>query len=214
MSLQGKEVTIPSVDGVGPVGTQATPFYVSFATAPMNVAINASSVTLRLSERYVAPAPGATIHAAIAAGAPLNVGTAFTQMIPPTNIRLSRGGAGVPTVYTVTGTRFGAAQSEVVNSNGAADVEGVKIFDTTTQITSDVDPTVTTTVKTGVILGLAQTCVSIDFLGVGATQGANAVAEAAALNAAKDGFTPTTAPDGTKCHIVRYKATISLTAGP
>ena len=175
-------------------------------------AINAATVTMRMYERFVSPAPGATIHASIAAGAPLNVTTAFTQIIEPTNVRLSRGGAGAVTHYTVTGTRFGVAQVEIIASNGASDVEGVKIFDTITLLTSDVDPTVTTTVKTGVILGLANVAVSIDFMGTAATSGSNAVAEVATLNAAKDGFTPTTTPDGTKVQVIRYLATFPVVA--
>lgn len=170
-----------------------------------------TATAMHFSERMVPPAPGATIHSAISGGGALNVSSGFTQMIPATNIRLSRSGAGVATVYTVTGTRFGSAQTENINSNGASDVEGVKIFDTVTSITSDVDPTVTTTVKTGVILGTAQTFDSIDFLGVGAN-GANGVAETATANAAKDGFTPTTAPDGSKVFQIRYKATPAATS--
>lgn len=160
----------------------------------------------RRTEVLVPPAPGATIHASIAGGAALNVSTAFTRMIPATNIRLSRGAAGVATVYTITGTRFGVAQTETIDSNGASDVEGVKVFDTVTNIASDVDPTTTTTVKTGVILGLAGVATHLDYLAVAATSGANAVAETGTLNAAKDGVTPTTAPDGTKVFHFRYLA--------
>jgi hypothetical protein len=168
------------------------------------LSVTSAAKVLRMFERLVPPAPGATIHASMAAGGALNVSTAFTQMIPATNIRLSRGGAGVATVYTVTGQRFGSSQTETINSNGATDVEGVKIFDTVTLITSDVDPTVTTTMKTGVIIGLPQTATAIDFLGVGAS-GANGVAETGTLNTAKDGFTPTTAPDGSKVFQIRYQ---------
>jgi hypothetical protein len=155
-------------------------------------------------ERIVPPAPGATIHASIAAGAPLNVSSAFTQMLPGTNIRLSRGGAGSATVYTVTGTRFGAVQTEIINSNGASDVEGVKIFDTVTNLASDVDPGTTTVVKTGLIIGTAMTFASIRYLGVGAN-GANGVVETATATAAKDGFTPTSTPDGSKVFQIYYQ---------
>lgn len=162
-----------------------------------------TDASLRVTERLVPAAPATQIHASMASGAALNVTTAFTRILPATNIRLSRGGAGVATVYTVTGTRFGQTQTETINSNGASDVEGVKIFDTVTSITSNVDPTVTTTMKAGVIVGLAAVAAAIDFLAVG-TSDVNGVVEAATLNAAKDGFTPTTAPDAAKIFQVRY----------
>lgn len=162
-----------------------------------------ADAAIRTAERLVPAAPATTIHSSMAAGGALNVSTAFTRILPATNIRLSRGGAGVATVYTVTGTRFGQVQTETINSNGASDVEGVKIFDTVTLITSNVDPTVTTTMKAGVMVGLAGTAGAIDFLAVG-TSDVNGVVEAATLNAAKDGFTPTTAPDAAKIFQIRY----------
>jgi hypothetical protein len=206
--------TYPTQDGVNPSGSAATPLIVTVGgfdaamAATIAAAIVAATVTVRFRERYASPAPGATIHALVASGAAVSVASAFTQMIPATNARISRSGAGNPTVYTVTGTRFGVAQTETINSNGASDVEGVKVFDTITAWSSDVDPGVSSTLKTGVIIGLAQVCTAIDFFGVAATAAANAVAEAATLNAAKDGFTPTTAPDGTKVFDIRYKAVI------
>lgn len=165
----------------------------------------------RHHERLVPVAPGTQIHAAIAAGSALNVSTAFTRIMPATNIRLSRGGAGVATNYTVTGTRFGQVISEVIASNGASDVEGVKIFDTVTSITSNVDPTVTTTVKSGVMVGLDRVAVAIEFLAVG-TSDSNGVVETGTLNAGLDGFTPTTAPDGLKIFHIRYTHTLATTA--
>ncbi len=216
--LKDAEMVFNTPDGVNPLGSVAVPFQVTvggFDTAMASTIaakINLASVSMRLLERFSSPAPGATIHASMASGAALNVITAFTRMVPASNIRLSRGGAGVATVYTITGTRFGNAQTETINSNGASDVEGLKIFDTVTGITSDVDPTVTTTMKTGVMLGLAQTCVSIDFLAVSATAAANGVTETVTINAAKDGFTPTTAPDGTKVFTIRYLVTVAPVA--
>lgn len=176
---------------------------VSAQDADTLAARKAAIAGIRISEYILAPAPGATIHASMAGGAALNVSTAFTRMIPATNIRLSRDGAGDPTIYTVSGTRFGAVISETINSDGANDVEGVKIFDTVTAITSDVDPVAATVMKTGVILGTANKFTSIDYLGVGAA-GANGVSETATANAGKDGFTPTTAPNGSKVMQVRY----------
>jgi len=167
--------------------------------------------SLRGHERLVPPAPGTQIHASMAGGAALNVSTAFTRIMPASNIRLSRGAAGNATVYTVTGTRFGSAQTETINSNGASDVEGNKIFDTVTQITSDVDPGTTTTMKSGVIVGLDRVAVAIEFLAVG-TSDANGVVETGTLNSAKDGFTPTTAPDGSKVFHIRYTHTPPTTA--
>lgn len=201
--VEGPVAVIPTADGQNAMGGGAgTPIFVSMV-----------NTKVRMTERIVSPAPGATIHASIAAGAPLAVSTAFTQIQTPTNARLSRGGAGVLTNYTVTGTRFGVVQSEIIVSNGASDVEGLKIFDTITSLASDVDPTVTTTVKTGLQIGLSNVVDAIEQSGTAATPGANAATEVFTLNAAKDGFTPTTTPDGTKMQFVRYRI-LPTTAQP
>ncbi len=207
--LKNVKRVIQTSDGETPVGTEANPMVVEFGADALAALASQYAISFRVIERIIAPAPGATVHALVSSGAPVSVATAFTQMITPTNARISRSGAGVATVYTVVGTRFGIAQTEDIASNGASDVEGVKVFDVITAWSSDVDPEVNSTLKTGVILGLAQTCVSIDYLGLGATIGANAVAEVGTLNAAKDGFTPTTAPNGTKQHVIRYLVTVA-----
>jgi hypothetical protein len=161
----------------------------------------------RAVERMVPDAPGATVHASMAGGGALNVSTAFTQHDPPKNMRISRSGVGALTVYTVTGTRLGAAQTENITSNGASDVEGVKIFDTVTLITSDVDPTVNTTLKTGLIIGLQGVVTALDYMSVASAVGTTGVIESGTLNAAKDGVTPTSTPDGTKLFAFHYSRT-------
>lgn len=91
-------------------------------------------------------------HAQMAAGAALDVTTAFTQYNQstdaPTRVpRIVLGGGGAnPVVYTLYGTAIddGRAISEVVNATGAGNYDLTQPFETITRLTSNIDPLGTT----------------------------------------------------------------------
>lgn len=92
---------------------------------------------------------GLNLHAAFSAGAAINATTGFASPAPCYCVRIARGGAGVATSYTITGLdKDGAAQTETLTSSGSTTIVGSKQWSAITAITSDVDPTVTSTLQT------------------------------------------------------------------
>ena len=165
-------------------------------------------------ESFISPREKAdAVHAQDAGGGALNLIAGFTTAFPSRNITMKRGGAGAPTIYTVTGTRLGAVQTETFTSSGASDIVGAKVWDTHVSITSNVDPTVTTDFVTGDLIGLPRVATLILRGGVAATAAANYVIETFTLNALKDAFTPTTVPDHVKCYRVQYSYLPTATQG-
>lgn len=147
-------------------------------------------------------APGTNYVAQYTAGAAINDTTGpFTQMVPPRTVQIARGGAGVATVYTITGTDCdGNVLTETINSNGATTVQGTRAFATITGVSSDVDPTVTTDVQTGKGFGLGCAASDIDAVGL------NGALEAPdSSHAATGTVVPATAPNGTRLFTVDYR---------
>jgi hypothetical protein len=88
---------------------------------------------------------------------------------------------------------------------------GVKVWDTMTSVTSDVDPDCATDFITNDLIGLQTTAVAIDRAGCAASAVANYVVEAATLNTLKDAVTFTTATNGAKYFRVQYSHSHSHT---
>jgi hypothetical protein len=147
-------------------------------------------------------AAGVAYHAQYAAGAAIaDVAGPFTRYVPPRTVQIARGGAGVATIYTVTGTDpTGAVLTEVINSNGAATVQGTKAFTTITGFASNVNPTVTTDLQTGNGFGLAVVASDIDAVGV------NGVLEApTSVDVATGTVIPASVPNAARVYTVDYR---------
>jgi len=107
--------------------------------------------------KHIDLASPANLHAQYAAGAPLNSSSGFTAMPDPSRtVQLVVGAGGVACDFTVTGTRFGAAQSEVVAGTGAGTFQSTKAYDSITSLTSNVDPADTVDLQTGSGVGLPE----------------------------------------------------------
>lgn len=92
---------------------------------------------------------GVNLHTAFSAGSAINATTGFASPEPCYCVQIARGGAGVATSYTVTGLdKDGAAQTETLTSSGATTIIGSKQWSEITGLTSNVDPTVTSTLQT------------------------------------------------------------------
>lgn len=156
---------------------------------------------IRQQEEHILSNVGTAIHAQFAAGAALNASSGFTNPGVPRCVQIARGGAGNVTVYTVTGTDItGAALVETINSNGASTVQGTRAFLTITAFSSDVDPGVTTDLQTGKGFGLAAPFSDLDRLAVDDT-----IEAAASSHATTGTVVPTTAPNGTRRFVIRYR---------
>lgn len=99
------------------------------------------------SEAYLFATTANSTHAQYAAGAPIAdaVGPfTVTSPLRTVQIVLGAGGAG-SVVYTVTGTyQDGTAQTETITATGAGTYEGVKLWQTITAFSSDINPGGTT----------------------------------------------------------------------
>jgi len=187
----------------GSVGSAATAVNITTIATNQNATPVITADKVRLQQNLGAlAAPGTNYVAQYAAGAVIDdaVGP-FAQMVPARTVQIVRGGAGVATVYTLTGTDCDdAALVETINSAGAATVQGTRAFKTLTRVQSDVDPTVTTDVQTGAGFGLGVAASDIDGVGL------NGVLEAPASSHAASGTViPTTAPDGARLFTVDYR---------
>lgn len=88
------------------------------------------------------------LHAVIAAGAPLNVTTGWVTLPIPGLITIVLGAGGVATNYTVIGKGLsGELQSEVIAASGAGSFISVLEYTSIISLTSNVNPTGTTTVN-------------------------------------------------------------------
>ncbi len=88
------------------------------------------------------------LHAVIAAGAPLNVTTGWVTLPIPGLITIVLGAGGVATNYTVIGKDLsGNLQSEVIAASGAGSFVSTLEYTSIISLTSDVNPTGTTTVN-------------------------------------------------------------------
>lgn len=151
------------------------------------------------------PAKGVSVHAQVAAGAAVNVSTAFTVPYPRRALEIVLGATSVPSVvYTVKGTRVdGVAQTLTCTAAGAGTYEvgdGAQPFETVTSLTSDIDPGGTTDLKTADGFGVGE-----PFVGTPVVSADGVVdATPTALNAAWGGVKPTTIPNGTHAYGVRY----------
>lgn len=200
LATADRTITLPDAD--------LTPALAGVNTAddgggPMTGAMDATA--MRAQESCAHTAPGTNIVGQYAAGAPIAdaVGPFVTEF-PHRTVQIARGGAGVPTVYTVTGVDpFNVAQVETINSNGAATVQGTKAWGDITEFSSDVDPTVTTDLQTGKGFAVANPYVLLSLV-----LGVDGVTEAPATTDPTSGtVVPTTAPNGTKVFTARYTST-------
>lgn len=149
----------------------------------------------------VLPAPGVNYVAQFAAGAPIDSAGPFARFVPPRTCMIARGGAGVATVYTVTGTDAdGAVLTETINAPGAGPYQGTRAFATVTRFQSDVNPTVTTDLQTGNGFGLG--CAASDIDVVGLDGGAEAPTS---THAATGTVVPGTAPNAVHTYAVDYR---------
>ena len=149
-------------------------------------------------------APGTAIHAQVAAGAPLNVTTAFTLPFPRRTCEIILGAGGAnPVVYTITGTAVdGSTITDMISAAGPGTYQGAKAFETITSLTSNIDPAGTTDLKTGNGVACAQPFDALDVFAI------NDVAVAAASSDGASGTivpNPSTPPDGTR----RFSARVS-----
>lgn len=166
---------------------------------------NSNSAAMIFDEVFPAPiAAGTAMHATVAAGAPLNVTTGFTDPLPSrtTRIVLGVGGAN-PVVYTVEGLGMdGRTTTDTITAAGAGTYDGVKAFRSVTKLTSNVDPLGTTDLQTGPGLGIPSTypfnvLSTLDVLSV------NGVVEAGTKSVQNGTVIPTTAPNGARNFVVR-----------
>ncbi len=167
-----------------------------------------ASLTRKCAATLVPQAPGATIHAQFAAGAPIMANAGFTVPYPRRTCRVVVGAMGVAVNYTVTGTDIaGNPLNEVIHVGaGGGSVDGLKAFETIATFASDVDPQDTTDLKAGKGFAVAEPFTALDVLGV------NDVVEAADnVQAAVATITPHTAPDGAKVFSARYTRTAAAT---
>lgn len=199
-------ITLPDVDltpaqaGVASGGASATACAGSTATDGGG-ALTVDKVNQQANLGALA-APGTNYVGQYAAGAAIadNVGP-FTRFVPPRTVQIARGGAGVPTVYQISGTDCsGSPLVETINSNGAATVQGTRAFATMTAVQSDVDPTVTTDVQTGNGFGLGAPFSDLDAVGV------NGVLEAPTSSHGASGTViPASAPNAARVYHVAYR---------
>jgi hypothetical protein len=156
-------------------------------------------------------APGGNYHAQFAAGAPIDHAIAGGEQliinVPSRTVQIARGGAGNATVYTIDGTADdGTTIQDILNSAGAATIQGAKAFATITRIRSDVNPGVTTDLQVGNGFGLGGPVSNIDLLGC-----AGAKDTIVSSDVATGTVVPTTVPDGTKTFDVRYRVVPTAT---
>jgi hypothetical protein len=186
--------------GTGLAGTGAGSSH-SHSVASATPGITAAKI--RQQQFLGALAAGGTNYVAqYAGGAALDdaIGP-FSQFVPPRTVRIVRGGAGVPTVYTIDGLdQDGNPLQDVITTPGAGTVEGVRAFASLTRVRSDVDPTVTTDVKTGNGFGLNVAASEIDQVGLdGAVEGYSSIHPASGT------VVPGTAPNDTHLYTVQYR---------
>lgn len=157
----------------------------------------------------VLPAKGVTVHASVAAGAPVNITTAFTMPFPRRSLQITLGVGGTTPVYTVTGTApDGTALVKTATFAAASTVDvgaGADIFETITSVTSDINPGGTTIVKTGDGFGIG----AFDTVDVFSCDGV--VESVAVTSTATGGVKPTTAPNGTHCYSARASLAVAHT---
>jgi len=152
------------------------------------------------------PAKGVSVHAQVAAGAALNVTTAFTVPYPRRALEIVLGVGGVnPVVFTVKGTKVDGSAATLTKScagAGTYDVgDGAQAFETVTSLTSDVDPGGTTDLKTSDGFSVGEV-----FSGTPVVSVDGVVDASPTLNAAWGGV-KSTAPNGTHAYAVRYDTT-------
>ena len=156
-------------------------------------------------QAHTLKAPGGNYHAQFAAGAAIDHAISGAEQLiictPPRTVQIARGGAGVATVYTVTGTDYaGNVITDTINSNGASTVQGAKAFATITHVASDVNPTVTTDFQVGNGFSLCCTPSDVDSLG---EDGVVAVIVSSDLPTGT--IVPTTVPNAAHTYTVRYR---------
>lgn len=152
-------------------------------------------------EKVLAASGGGPFHLQDPGGAPLNIVAGFTVPVPARTVRIMRGGAGVATVYTITGQSItGAVITEDIPSNGAADVEGTLAYAQLTSITSDVDPTVTTDFVWGNGVALGSPFTDVDAIGVD-----DVLENPASIDEESGTVVFITEPDGNHSYNIRYR---------
>ena len=144
---------------------------------------------------------GTNYLAQFAAGAAIDSAGPFVRFSPPRVPQIARGGAGVATKYTITGTNpNGDVISEDLNSAGAATLVATKAYSTITRFQSNVNPTVTTDLQSGPGFGLGDVVSDIDVVSV---DGVLEVPTSAVT--ATGTVIPATAPNGTHIYRVAYQ---------
>jgi len=154
------------------------------------------------------PAKGVSVHAQVAAGAAVNVATAFTVPFPRRALEIVLGVGGVnPVVFTVVGTKVdGSAATLTKSCAGAGTYEvgdGAQAFETVTSLTSDVDPGGTTDLKTADGFSVGEVFTGTPLVSVDGVVDTSPTA----LNGAWGGVKPATIPNGTHAYAVRYDTT-------
>jgi hypothetical protein len=172
-------------------------------TVAPTTAVN-QGATHRYEVDKIPAAPGVSLLAPIAAGAPLNNNGPFAVVRPARVARITLGVGGAnPVVYTVTGFDvFGETITEQITATGPGTYEGLKAFDTVQNVSSDVNPGGTTTIATGIgfSFGPWTGLDSItDDVGVdGVLENLDSFDEATAT------VVPSTVPDGMHVYTIRF----------
>lgn len=173
-----------------------------------NIALAVVSNTDKTRQIYLgALSAPAAVHAQFAAGSAIDASTVLTAAPHPCRtVQVARGGAGVATVYTITGTHpiTGAVQTEVINSNGATTVQGTKAWGSVTRIQSDVNPTVTTDVQWG-----KGFCLDVAFISAQRLSSDETTDTIASSDPDTGTLVATTAPNA--AHVFRAKVTVRHT---
>lgn len=141
-------------------------------------------------------APGVGIHAAVQEGAANAFAGAITNPATPKNAQAVFAAGWQGGDIYLTGTdQFGRAQTETIADAAGTTVQGVKIWRTITAISKETvaGTTDTVTLQTGTKIGIPVPLKNA--FGLELVAG---VAELATWCATYHGFTPTTAPDGSR----------------
>jgi hypothetical protein len=178
---------------------------IMFAAASKSLNNNPSTTRQENFAGATLPAKGASVHTQVAAGAPLNVTSAFTVPYPRRALEIVLGVGGTnPVVITVTGTAAdGSALSIAQSCAGAGTYEvgnGAQVFETVTSMTSTIDPGGTVDLKTADGFGVGEVYTGTPLVSVDGVVDTNVTQ----LDAATGGVKSATNPNGTHTYSVRY----------
>ena len=166
--------------------------------------VNGQTLTHALTFSKCLPAAGTTVHAQVAAGAPVNISTLFTNPLPRRTLTITRSNAGVAGTVDYTCTYITPSNTTTTTTvsvpKGAAAT--TLVAGEWTAVTTTVDPGSTSDFTTGVgfCVGEVLTATTTPVLSC------NGIVEApASYDLASGTITTSTAPDGTREFCVYFQ---------